>query len=279
MKELEFKPLTEGLGFHQRFEKKIEQIKEQMKSASLGKDISAKVAPPTIHNSALGGLEFYDEPRSDVAKPSKKTLFEDDLALQLSRTLPREDELPRKKAPDAATYVLSREMPVASLEIEEPQESALVETQVSKKIVSSRQLTWWSMSAAFLDGIIVSAFFLLFVIAMLMVTKVKVISSILGVADTMVVVCLGLLFVSIVGMYMIIARSWSGCTLGEWAFDLRIGGDEQQRKASYPLKIAVRTLVVMLTGFVTLPLLSLVFGWDLAGLLSGVRLQYDRPAR
>ncbi len=85
-------------------------------------------------------------------------------------------------------------------------------------------------------------------------------------------ISLGVLFVAVMQMYAIIARSFFGRTLGEWTFDLQIGRDEEQKLESYPLRIALRSLVTTVTGLVLLPILSLILGRDLAGWLSGVQL-------
>ncbi|RYG58242.1 hypothetical protein EON80_27370, partial [bacterium] len=83
---------------------------------------------------------------------------------------------------------------------------------------------------------------------------------------------LAMLFVAVLQMYMLTARSFFGASLGEWAFDLQVGTDDQQRSAVYPLQVAWRTLLMTFTGFIVLPLLSLVFNRDLAQPLTGLAL-------
>ena len=80
------------------------------------------------------------------------------------------------------------------------------------------------------------------------------------------------LYVAVLEMFLIISRSFFGRSLGEWTFDMQLGEDEQIEKASYPFQVLFRNLLILGTGFVLLPLLSLLTGKDIAGKLSGVRL-------
>lgn len=73
-------------------------------------------------------------------------------------------------------------------------------------------------------------------------------------------------------IYMIALRAWLGSTVGEWACDLRLGRLQDRLHGRYILKVILRESVILGTGLVTLPLLSLIWGRDLAGRLSGVSL-------
>ncbi|MEZ4872416.1 MAG: hypothetical protein R2827_09280 [Bdellovibrionales bacterium] len=46
--------------------------------------------------------------------------------------------------------------------------------------------------------------------------------------------------------------------MGEWTFDHQLGRDEEQEEALYPLKVVWRSILIILTGVVILPLLSFV---------------------
>jgi hypothetical protein len=134
-----------------------------------------------------------------------------------------------------------------------------------------------SFASSILDGIIVFALSLVFLVALLMVTKVdlSVVMKNLN-NDLMTQISLGVLFVAVMQMYAIISRSFFGRTLGEWTFDMQIGRDEQQALESYPLRIALRSLVTTATGLVLLPLVSAILGRDIAGGVSGVQLFRQR---
>ena len=130
-----------------------------------------------------------------------------------------------------------------------------------------------SLPSALLDFIIVLALALVFLTSLLTVTKVdlNVVLKNLS-ADVMTQVSLGVMFVTIMQMYVVIARSFFGRTLGEWTFDLQIGSDAEQKAQSYPLRVAARSLLVTATGLFALPLISLILRRDLPGSLCGARL-------
>lgn len=72
--------------------------------------------------------------------------------------------------------------------------------------------------------------------------------------------------------YLLLLRVFLGCTLGEWACGLRLGEPRHRLSPGYSLKVHFRLFVTMATGVITLPLLSMIFGVDLAGKLSGLPL-------
>lgn len=72
--------------------------------------------------------------------------------------------------------------------------------------------------------------------------------------------------------YLVVTRIFMGASLGEWSCQLRVGQPTQRMKSSYALRVIGRTTVILLTGVVLLPLLSLIFEKDLAGEISGVKL-------
>ncbi len=73
-------------------------------------------------------------------------------------------------------------------------------------------------------------------------------------------------------IYLLTLRVFIGCTLGEWACGLRLGEPRHRLSPGYSLKVHLRLLVILGSGIVTLPLLSLILGIDLAGKLSGLPL-------
>jgi hypothetical protein len=73
-------------------------------------------------------------------------------------------------------------------------------------------------------------------------------------------------------LYMVILRCFLGYTIGEWACDLRLGRPHQFVQPTYPIRVLLRFLLNLATGMITLPLLSLIVGQDLAGRWTGVAL-------
>jgi len=136
-----------------------------------------------------------------------------------------------------------------------------------------------SFESAFLDLIIVSALAIVFMISLLLVTKVDLSLVLTNLSkDLMTKITFGVLFLAVMQMYAVVARSFFGRTIGEWTFDLQLGGDDEQKNESYPFRVMLRALVTTLTGLVLLPLISAIIGRDLAGQISGVKLYRQRTS-
>jgi hypothetical protein len=131
--------------------------------------------------------------------------------------------------------------------------------------------------AAFFDSAMITGMTLLFSAVVFALTHVELaviaesITTDLGVQ----VASLAIVF-AVFEIYTVTCRTFFAKTLGEWVFDSRLGTVDDQKKFSYPFKVAWRTLLITVTGFVLLPALSTVFGVDIAGALSGVKLFAER---
>jgi hypothetical protein len=84
------------------------------------------------------------------------------------------------------------------------------------------------------------------------------------------------LLTSVYEIYTVTSRTFFGKTVGESVFEYQLGNSQAQDRAIYPLQVAWRSLVIAMTGFVVLPLLSTIINQDLAGLLSGVSLYSEK---
>lgn len=73
-------------------------------------------------------------------------------------------------------------------------------------------------------------------------------------------------------MYYITCRSFSAATVGESACSLRLGQPSDRLLKNYVSKVIFRTTLTLATGIITFPFLSLVFGKDLMGELTGLRI-------
>lgn len=296
--EFEFKPLTEGLGFH----KKSLSLKDGLKSSGVLEDELQSI-PSTMPQNMIEDL-----PKA----PTKKHTFEDVLSalektplnrpndLKFTEPLPREA---KKKALDfeipqapvqspfpipeaykgpAAPIGPIHPVPVAPSAIKKVpriEDLASVGTRRGAADSPLRKLTPETMSvaSAALDLIICAALGLIFLVALLTITKVNlnVVLANLN-KDIMTQIALGVMFLTVMQMYVVIARSFFGQTLGEWTFDLQIGRDEEQFTETYALKVAFRSVLNLITGLVLLPLVSALLGRDIAGQLSGVKLYRQR---
>lgn len=293
--EFEFKPLTEGLGFH----KKTVSLKEGLKNTGV-LDEELQTIPASVPKSLL----------DPAPKPaSKKHTFEDvlsalekaplkrtpvvDADLQFTEPLPRvkkqtlEIDLPQAPlkspfpGPEAFKTPGAKKQPVIPDFMEPPSAKVKPNAGTRRGAADSPQRGLRpepvSFASAALDGIIVFALALVFLIALVLVTKVDLNAIIKNLnKDFMTQVSLGALVLAVMQMYMIIARSFFGRSLGEWTFDLQIGKDEEQKKEIYPLRVALRSLVNVVTGLAVLPVLSAIVGYDLAGRISRVELYRHR---
>jgi hypothetical protein len=299
--EFEFKPLTEGLGFH----KKAVSLKEGLKNSGVLED-ELQTVPTSIPKGLLDELP---------PAPTKKHSFDDVLSalektplnrLTFTEPLPRE---PKAKSAEARNRADEYK---ASMEVELPKAppvqspfprpeaykqpgSGLGKDQI-KKIPGQSELAGvgtrrgaadspqkklipatMSVASAALDLIICLSMALVFVAVTLTVTKVD-LNAVLGNLshDVMTQISLGVLFITVMQLYVVVARAFFGATLGEWTFDLQVGQDEEQMQNSYPLKVAIRSLLNIVTGIILLPLVSAMLGRDVAGQLSGVKLYRQR---
>jgi hypothetical protein len=72
--------------------------------------------------------------------------------------------------------------------------------------------------------------------------------------------------------YKVTLRIFAGCTLGDWACHLRLGRMKDRCLRFYSLRVLCRAFLILATGVILLPLLSLISGQDLAGKISGLYL-------
>lgn len=289
--DFEFKPLTDGLGFH----KKSVSLKEQVKEAGLVEKSLPKTppsAPPTHSKDAVAAVsrsaaQALDELMKTLDAPSSPAAVVRQKNLEITEPLPRPSD---KKA---ATY----EMPMPGSSIPNhippmPGTDAVISTPKIKinvkqstgtrrsaadSPVSNLVAVSASVPSAILDAVVVLALTMIFMTALVSVTKVDVLNLMLySKQDITTQGSLAILYFAVFLMYAVIARSFFGKTLGEWTFDHQMGSAEDQKKSLYPLQIVARALITLATGIVVLPILSMLVGKDLAGRISGVQLYQQR---
>ncbi|CAN5549958.1 hypothetical protein BH10BDE1_BH10BDE1_32240 [soil metagenome] len=83
---------------------------------------------------------------------------------------------------------------------------------------------------------------------------------------------LALLFVSGGLLYVLAARSFVGATLGEWSYEIRVGDQSMRTRWFYPVLVVWRGLLVAATGFVVIPVVSLIAGRDVLKYVTGLGL-------
>ena len=256
--EFEFKPLTDGLGFHK---KKTPKTNLESSTPEEVKSPSAKSALIKDH-----GLDLIEETSGDLLRPplprkSKIPVGPSDLT--------EVGGAPATPAPTAVDEILKTLQKSRNFELEKK----TAKTKITSPAVQEYKPTSWSFSAALLDSMLVIAASLLCMIILLVVTRVVLI-GILTRPDSegMIYIATLALFATVSFIYLVVNRVFVGHTPGEWAFDQRLGKPSELNSAMYTVKVLARSVLVIATGFIVVPLLSAVMGRDLAGEITGVRL-------
>lgn len=249
--EFEFKPLTEGLGFHK---------KKGPAQKATDLDSSFEVTRPAAKNSHTDGLSLLEEEAVDPLRPP--------LPRKSSMTTPAEPETsPSSSAVDEILKTLQKNR---RLDFETKTTN---KTTVPTAKTEEYKPDVWNFSSAFLDGMLVIASGLLCMIIVLLVTKADLIANLARPDDAgMVYLATFALFSTVTLIYLLVNRMFLGSTPGEWAFEQRIGRPADMTEAMYSVRVLARSLLVIATGFVVLPLLSLIMNRDIAGEITGAPL-------
>ncbi len=232
--EFEFKPLTDGLGFHHRT------------TAAISNPVPAEFSSPTIQAPLPRKEETTSEYRRPSAPPTTSTNATVD---EILKTLGE-----RKKYDFTETSTAS---------------PAPREQTDSTVYVASR----FEVSAAILDGMLIIASYLAALIVVLLITKIDLFGNLLNPDEQgMIYFALFGLFATLTWIYLVAHRLFMGFTPGEWVFDQRLGLPNQLGSAKYSLAVAARSVLVLATGFVMIPLISMVSRRDFLGKAMGVEL-------
>jgi hypothetical protein len=253
--EFEFKPITEGLGFH----KKSVQFKKELDSTRSMPAVSMPLKQPT---QAPTEKRFSTQNPMQPQLPQERKFSTTHAPVAPNRpSLPFHEFIESPKKEQAPPWTA----PVARSHEARTQIRRIEEVPVS-------------IPAIIFDTVVVMGLTCLFAIAVLLIVDVDLI-NILQIArdDFMTSLSLVLLCVSVLELYLIIFRSFLGATLGEWAFEVQLGSKTEQDSSYYPFRVILRSIIIIATGFITLPLLSLITGRDLAGRIAGISLRRGEP--
>lgn len=296
MEDFEFKPITEGLGFH----KKQVSLKEETKKAQdhivrttnlvLEKNDLQKIRQPETVKSvrdlissfpALDGLDFIEE--------------ESKQKIQVKEPLPRKDVGLAQLQPEQVLRSVDPELkvnpevfnrkidvvdvkPLVAAKIETAPvatTTAIPEKKLSeKKMVMTLEDKNPSLGAYLIDAFTIIGLTNVFMAALLFVTEVDVVYVLSHPAtDIFTKISVGVVCISVSFFYLVIARTFFNKTLGEWTSDTQMGTNLQTASMSYPLRVTFRAFVTIITGIVVLPLLSLLMKKDIVGSICGLKLQ------
>lgn len=264
--EFEFKPLSQGLGFHKKPEPpKAKSVKAQSLTS--------------------GQAQFQPQSQSQPQAPSiKSTLAKATSSVEsslITPPLPRpsypgEKEkptvpfFPQKKKTDPVDDILKSLHKNKNMSFDMGVE---VKNKIPNVKTDTYKLSPWIFSTTILDGMLVTALTLLAMILVLVITKIDLIRVLTtSESDPSVYLATLLLFSSMAFIYLFGSRLIMGSTPGEWAYDLRIGNPKNQNSMDYVLQVFARSILVILTGFVFFPILSLIFKKDILGHLTRAAL-------
>lgn len=232
--EFEFKPLTQGLGFHPRKEN------QTSKSAPLVKE-------PSITNKST---------QAPVTQSNIKATFLDS---PLPRPQTQNPTGPSQSGKAVETILKSLNDKNKSLQFNTEKERVEKNKHVSPYLQVSPGL-----AAGFLDILLITSLGLIYMLSLIFTLKVDLIKT-LSEGDPMIWLATASIFLGVGFVYYTAQRIFLGYTLGDWAYEQRLGLPEEMEKAGYSLKVVARQILIMVTGIITLPLLSWIMGRDIAG--------------
>jgi hypothetical protein len=237
--EFEFKPLTEGLGFHNRT-----PAKKAVIAPRVSRDLELELMAPEIKS---------------VPRPQMHT--------QMNSPLPRREE----RTPEITNTNTTAKVDEILKTLGERRQFEFTEPEVAKgpAWATSRP----DLSAILLDGMLVFAAYLGALIVLLTVTKIDLFGNLIN-PDPEGFIYMGLagLLATVIFVYMTVHRMFLGCTPGEWVFDQRLGLPRDMRNTSYSIRVAGRAVLVIATGLITFPLLSFLLRRDLLSHATGVQM-------
>ena len=244
IEDFNFKPINEGLGFHR---KKIE-LKEEIKSSrvvseAVAKNINLK---PKSEPQVLKTPLPRNESISSTPNPSTRSVI---------------DELVRNFKKPNETF------------IEEVNHPKVIINPTKPQVDEAANPLPWMMSPFFVDAMLVIALVLSCLLITLLVTNADLLVLIMqNPSDfefwlTFPAIAIGMTFT-----YMVLTRIFLGSSLGEMVFDFQLGTMEQRQSIKYGLQVIFRTLIVLFSGLIILPILSILFRKDLIGNICGLRL-------
>ena len=269
--EFEFKPLTSGLGFHKESTSTKASTpaitsKVEFKSSHLTFDTqtTASAASTSVNTTTPAGFNLNSPlPRTATQTTTAHT----NTQRKASINVPTIEDDSISKAQTAVNEILK------NLNQKKQQEEALARNTRRPEWIAAVP----SLSAGFLDTMLIAAFFLLSLIAMLAITKIDLIANISNPDPQYLIYWATLsLLGAIQIIYYVACRAFLGCTPGDWAFDQRCGNELQQASSTYVLRVAARSVINVATGFVLMTLISLVLRFDVLAAVTGTQIQKQK---
>lgn len=126
------------------------------------------------------------------------------------------------------------------------------------------RLTMWSLVASTIDALLLVAMSCIFLMVFIKIIHVPLTRGLLQ--DFTMIYVIGS------WLYMITTRFFIGSSIGEAACDIRLGKPQERMSSWYFARVVLRATLIVATGLVVLPALSLILGRDIPGAVSGLKL-------
>ena len=243
--EFEFKPLTEGLGFH--------------KKSPAKQPARPEAAKKSLFRGQITDSDVYIQPELSSPLPRKEAKRDAPLELKKESTL-----LPETDTVDEILKTLH-----SKKKITQTANNKISNTPKVEKFLPSS----WDFSASLLDTMLIFALSLLCLIVLLLVTQIDLFANLSNPDQEYVLYgSLVALFATMSWIYLVANRLFLGFTPGEWVFDQRLGTYQQFGTIGYALKVCLRSLIVIGTGLVVFPIISFIMNKDIVGKALGLEL-------
>lgn len=251
--DFEFKPLTEGLGFHQKKNtpvKPMVQFKSEMPELEISSPLNSPL--PRANKKAVPTGNATDKTTSKITHNTT------DKAISFRS--------PTDNKNNTVDEILKTLNEKRNVDFSNKKEKLKTPT-------ASFKPSPWDLSASMLDAMLVTAASLFCLILLLVITRVDLFANVYHPdAGGMVYWSLLALLGTVAWIYLVGHRVFLGFTPGEWVFDQRLGKPEDNASVSYMMKTILRSTLVIVTGFIVFPLVSFAMNDDLLGKLVGLRL-------
>ncbi|MCJ8276453.1 MAG: hypothetical protein MJK18_06405, partial [Bdellovibrionales bacterium] len=255
IENFEFRPLTKGLGFDKTTEESQRDMTPLKPRPPVQKPVERKVE---VSNSA------------PVSRSLKKMLDSLPPSMDFKEDVKREQrfEIPKKPEPKveakAPIEIPETAFPKFEQPVQEVRENfditldnslsqAFPKAELNKTFYHQtvtpkeqfKEVTS-SFASAMIDGLMVMALSALFIVSLVAITQIDLINMVQNHNMGMkVAIEITALFFGTSLVYYMLSRGMFGSTLGDWAFDVQLGSEQERLHLMYPFQVIFRTFIII----------------------------------
>ena len=281
--DFEFRPITDGLGFDKTTEEGVKTSIPAPKKAKSELDLNKT-------EFEIPNKSFETENNAPVSRSLKKMLDSLPPSVDFSEDKDREQLFKAPKLPEKdLSLPVYKPEPTQNVQnnfditLNDSLSQAFPKAETTKKFfhqtvtpIPKFKEIEASFASAFIDGLFCSLLTSVFLVILVAITQVDIMAMLVSQQlGARAMFEISFLFIGVTVVYFMLSRGLFGSTLGDWAFDVQLGTEKERSHIMYPFQVLFRTLVILLTGVIIVPLASLGFGKDIAFHFSGLRL-YNR---